>query len=248
MLHFASELRGASDELVYSLGEPGQGSIFFDSLIDAVKSREAEATYRASDQDGRVMLLRRGIILLGDLEKQITSDVEEINRSKGKQYSIPWEGSVEPSPVVSMAGFFFLSNKKGLDNYTENITLPSFRAPAASGAVSSVAGQPEVKIFNQPQEYVVRGLDISQYNGEVKWDELFSSGEGGRCLRVLCTFELRRAQRDEITRFKRIGMNSNGFEQTGSEELFTSSIFVLTLNLRWPTSRQQFQSRRMLFR
>jgi len=160
---------GAADELVYSLGGASQGSIFFDSLIETVKSGEGEAASRISDAQGQSKLIRRGIILLGELLSQMTSNVEYINSSMGKQYAVPWEGSVMPPPLVAKAGFFFLSKKKQIAGVSPNLPSRPLAASISIGSVSSLRGRPDIKIFNQPQEYQIRGIDVSHYDGAINW-------------------------------------------------------------------------------
>lgn len=168
---------GAPDELVYSLGGEGQGSIFFDSLIENIRSGDFEATFWLTNKRGQNSEGRRGIVLLGDFLKAITQDVEYINRSQNKAFSRPWEGSVLAPPVVSTGGFFFLSQHKGFANNPTTLRAPQ------TGPVSSVMGHPDLKVFNRPQEYEVRGIDVSAYNGPIDWQTLVLgrySGEAPR--------------------------------------------------------------------
>jgi lysozyme len=159
---------GAPDELVYSEGNEGQGSIFFEGVIEGIGTGRASASFTESDLSGKTITRKRDVVRLGDLLGYLTDNVQGLNNKTSKSYSVPWEGSVEPPELVSNGGFVFFPEQ------TAQIAAAFGPADAPSGAVSSVSFRPDLKIFNQPREYPVQGVDVSQYDGAVDWKELAS--------------------------------------------------------------------------
>jgi GH25 family lysozyme M1 (1,4-beta-N-acetylmuramidase) len=155
---------GAPDELVYSQGKPGQGSIFFEAIINGIKSGQAAASVTKTDVNGKSVTVQRDVVRLGDLLKHVTDTVESINDSSPTKFSEPWEGTV--TNMVSQGGFFFLSPQTAI---AQEAFGPS---EAPSGAVSSVYGRPDTKVFNQPYEYPIQGVDVSQHSGSIAWSDV----------------------------------------------------------------------------
>ena len=203
---------GAPDQLVYSLGQPGEGSIFFDSIVRGIENEEALASFHTSDRQGHTLDIKWDVIRLGDLFRYVHDTVKSINGYLGTDYSNPWEGSVAPPPAISLGGFFFLPGKKPVAVAVQNPAspgnanpnsfafgrrpasrahpaptlppvpaAPSMASPAPNpppGPTSSFVGEPEVKIFKTPDEYPIKGIDVSQYNGEVDWRKVENSKIG----------------------------------------------------------------------
>jgi GH25 family lysozyme M1 (1,4-beta-N-acetylmuramidase) len=148
---------GAPDELVWSEGKPGQGTIFFEAVVDGITSGQAAGTADTSDVNGNRSTVKRDVVRLGDLLQYLTAKVANVAQ---KSFSTPWEGSVVPPPQVSKGGFFFLS---GSAKTTGPVDIPS-------GPASSLFGRPDTKIFNEPYEYPVQGIDVSRYDGDIDWE------------------------------------------------------------------------------
>jgi len=174
--------------LVYSLGGPEEGSIFFDALINGIKGGDAAGVSFYSDSKGNSIKVQHDIVSLGDFLGYITGVIQGLNQSLGKDFSLPWQGSIEPTKVTSPGGFFFLSGKPvSVATVTPEPSIApqqsaAFAFPAtaagntgdftqqiASGPVSSLPGLPGIKVFNSPEEYPVKGIDVSNYDGVIDW-------------------------------------------------------------------------------
>jgi lysozyme len=159
---------GLDDDLVYSLGGPNDGSIFFDSLIAGVKSGAADDGFPAlTDYSGNAQ--RGGVVSLGSLVRYMSLRVAELNRSpigtrRQKQFAVPYYGSI--GEHVARGAFFFLSP---IRNDTGQPARQTVRLAIPPGPVSSMQGNPELKVFNSPEEYSVRGVDVSSRNGPIDW-------------------------------------------------------------------------------
>ncbi len=183
---------GAPNELVWSLGTSGSGSIFFDDLINGIRSGAADPDYHITlvDSSGHAIKVPIPIVRLGRLLGYITQEVEDLglNPDTGKRYSVPWFGPISPIGKVSLGGFFFLVPENKLADAGESAPESalvsnaegkriafgaSFTLP--TGAVSSIVGHPEIKVFNSPEQYLIHGIDVSQYNA-VDWPKLGKSG------------------------------------------------------------------------
>lgn len=165
---------GTPDELVYSLGSKTDGSLFFDTLIRGIEVGDAASTFRTSDASGKVTVQKRDVVRLGDLWRYLFDTIDVVEQQSGKEYTKPWQGSVYAPPLTSQGGFFFLSGQPKPVSFGVNVEAPS-------GPVSSVPGRPEIKVFNQPDEYTVKGIDLSQFVGSVDWKKVREShlGLGG---------------------------------------------------------------------
>jgi lysozyme len=188
----AYAITGPNDKLLWSLNKNNAGSIFFEKLIEGIKSGQADLKNYVllTNERGETYKSPKGVIRLGALMAYLTEEIQELgpNPSTGESYPPPWIGTV--SEDRSRGAFFFLAPKSILSaaQITPNIQPlvnaasndlnkqqafgVNFKVP--TGAVSSIVGHPEIKVFNPPESYKIQGIDISQYN-EVNWRELVKS-------------------------------------------------------------------------
>jgi GH25 family lysozyme M1 (1,4-beta-N-acetylmuramidase) len=185
---------GARGSLVWTAGEAGRGSVFFDSLIGAVAAANRQTIYDPAS--GRIV--QRGnaavplIDVFGDVTRQIAQRPPPLNET---QVSPPWWGSIREGEP-SEGGFFLLTTVERpwdlaqiftdplqvLSNPFEYITRPvraTATAPiyAPSGPVSSVPGRPDLQVFNPPQQYPIQGIDISEEDfGTINWQRVRQAG------------------------------------------------------------------------
>jgi lysozyme len=164
---------GSAEKPVASFGGPNDGSIFFDLIINGIKSGDADKDYPTLiDENGNV-IQRGGVVRLGALANYLTTQFENIKplripgESKPLKLSAPWIGPVETPPAVARGGFFFLSPITTTGQRI--ITVPP-------GPTSSLPGRPDIKVFGAAEEYPNRGITISQYEGEVDWDAVAKTG------------------------------------------------------------------------
>ena len=144
---------GPNDELVYSLGETGQGSIFFDSLIKGIERGEADIFFvNEVDSQSRLSRHKGDIVRLGGLVSYLTNEIENINTIRLRAdpgavpYNGPWSGSIEPIKSTARGAFFFLSPKAA--------TQVSFGLPATIQPSGSI---------RLPSDRSIDGLGVQPY-------------------------------------------------------------------------------------
>lgn len=171
---------GSDDSTVASKGQPGDGSIFFDSIIDGVRTGIADQSVQQTiNRDGKAVR-RGGIIRLGSLASYLQEVIENINDEEIEaddgstlRLSTPWIGSVEPPNQVAKGGFFFLGPIQFAKTPDASGSL-AFDLP--DGPISSVPGRPDLKVFLTPEDYPIRGIDVSRYNGPIGWPAVKAQG------------------------------------------------------------------------
>lgn len=159
---------GSHDRLTYSSND-GNGSLFFNLFQQGIISGDAAPRQsRAVIQDD-VLIQQGGVVTLADINRYVVSHVEEADLSQGAdggpanaRLPHPWKGPIEPADSRAGGAFFFLSPIEKLDPAAPTVEV-SLR-PA-----SSVPGQPGLKVFQAPNTYPIRGIDISQAEGGVDW-------------------------------------------------------------------------------
>jgi lysozyme len=162
---------GADNQLVYSLGGPSDGSIFFDNIIQGIKSGQADPDYPIVvvgniKQSG-------GVVRLGALNNYLEKRIEELNSANPHPitpYSIPWIGPIMPAPQRALGGFFFLSRVVGEPTVGLVPSKPIVSTVAFGPTVSSVPGHPEIKIFNAPSDYPIHGIDVDHSTPIRNWE------------------------------------------------------------------------------
>lgn len=183
---------GAANELVWALPGDHSGSIFFDSLIDGIRSGKADKTNHlvVSDRDGKSYIIPVPIIRLGNLVGYLTETIQDlgVNKATGKPYSPPWFGPVNENGHTSVGGFFFLAqSEQQVASASMRRSFPRSMVLAAngpsetrafgaqfalpSGPSSSLTGHPEIKVFSPPEVYPIHGIDVSQFN-VIDWPKL----------------------------------------------------------------------------
>ena len=168
---------GADDQLVYSLGTAQDGSIFFDEIIKGIKSGAADPNYPTIVVGSSIQ--KGGVVRLGALSNYLDAEIEILNRrnppGQGQPYSPPWIGPLEPSPRRARGGFFFLSPVVQEAHGFADTPAAVVSSRVFDGPVSSIPGRPDVKVFNAPADYPIRGVDLSQFNREINWRGLASA-------------------------------------------------------------------------
>jgi lysozyme len=163
------------DDLAYGLGD-ADGSIFFDSLIEGVKSGRGDVL-SAGWVVGRDRDLHRiggGIVRLGALTSFISQKIDELgnNPKTGKPFPQILIGSL--SGTDHNGAFFFVGPPKEqqvslLKNGT-NLTL------STNDTGSSLFKNSDIKVFSAPDSYSVAGIDVSHYNGPINWKLVARAG------------------------------------------------------------------------
>ena len=171
---------GPDDEPVYSTTGSHGGSIFFETLIRGISSGDADVDSKKYPSiqglDGKIQRRGGGVVRLGAIDAWLAGQIDRLNDETGgnpathKPYAYPVVGSVEPPTMPAKGAFFFLQ--------------PQYVAPDTSAAISridvpdrplsSVPGHPELKVFNAPASYPVRGIDVSHFNGEISWKDVIT--------------------------------------------------------------------------
>lgn len=163
---------GADNQLVYSLGGSGDGSIFFDTLIQGVRNGQASPypiiVVGSDKQSG-------GVVSLGALNEYLVEQIQALNGKNppppSSPFSVPWIGPIMPAPQRALGGFFFLSPVL-VTAHGFAPTKPVVSSVAFGQAVSSIPGRPDIKVFNAPTDYLVRGVDVSHYSSIPDWQVL----------------------------------------------------------------------------
>lgn len=168
---------GADDQLVYSLGANGQGSIFFETIIHGIDTGEADPSYPTIVVGSNVQ--RGGVVRLGALSSYLDAEIEKMNGQNPSgpraPYSAPWIGPIMASRERARGGFFFIS-PVAQDSLGFGAQQPALvETQTLDASVSSVLGRPDIKIFNDPIDYAVRGVVLNSLNRVDDWDKLASS-------------------------------------------------------------------------
>ncbi|WP_183082286.1 GH25 family lysozyme [Paraburkholderia sp. BL23I1N1] len=160
---------GSNDMQAATLGKENDGSIFFDSIIHSVKMGSADPTALRIAIDGKTVQ-RGGFVRLGALATSVSTDYEDINSQNivtttgVLQLAGPWVGSMEPAGVNARGGFFFLT-----PFFLSNGLAAPILPPVPS---SSVPNHPEIQVFAAPEQYPIRGVDVSAHQEIEDWNFL----------------------------------------------------------------------------
>ena len=181
----AYAMTASSDsDLAWSFGGPADGSVFFDALLEGLRSGSADPlSFTMVDETGE-KVVRGGIIRLGALNSYMVARFESwrnggIELPGDNVLSLPWLGSIAPPTTISRGGFFFVSAPQVAPKFASryaalSASAKSFAIPTR--AASSVPGSPELKIFLEPAAYEIHGIDVSHHNGRIDWNKVAQSG------------------------------------------------------------------------
>jgi lysozyme len=176
----------SGDDLAWSIGGDHDGSVFFEALLDGIRSGKADpSSFTIVDETGE-RVVKGGIVRLGALNTFITTKFDSWRSSgldlpDGSVLSPPWIGSITPPQGLSEGGFFFLSTPAVSAKFAQryialNATQSSGALPKSfaipTRAASSVPGSPELKLFLDPAAYEIHGIDVSHHNGKIDWDKV----------------------------------------------------------------------------
>ncbi|PDS27421.1 hypothetical protein CO650_31880 [Rhizobium phaseoli] len=169
---------GARDELVWSLGTKGTGSIFYDLLIDGIRSGKADPLYGQKIVDKYGQIVRReALVRLGQLNGFLTAEIEGLgNNPKTQQpYSFPNIGVLQ-NQGGAQGGFFFLTPRVLAQSTPNPDGTRDANAIGEGGAVSSIYRRPDLKVFNDPDDYPIQGTRLTNIEAKVDWSEAKRSG------------------------------------------------------------------------
>ncbi|WFU50709.1 GH25 family lysozyme [Sinorhizobium terangae] len=163
-----------SDKLAYGLTD-NDGSIFFDSLIEGVRSGWADPIFAGmtSNKSGATFINGGGIARFGPVTSYISLKLDMTkNPATGEDFPQVRSGSLHNGKEWGGA-FFFLVPKKpaGSIDWVGTVTTASSEdsPEVALSTGSAIERHPEIKVFNAPDSYAIRGLDVSHWSGEIDW-------------------------------------------------------------------------------
>lgn len=179
------------DQLAYALKNK-PGSIFFNTLIDGVTSGKGDRDYSgwAEDETGSSHLVGGGIVRSGALADHASAMIDQMGKNPDTGTDFPQLRFGRITDSADTGGAFFFLGPEKKNTVTVQVVA---RGPATSelwharvrsdltlslgvgNAASSVVNHPEVKLFNPPDTYAVQGVDISHYDGDIKWADVAKS-------------------------------------------------------------------------
>ncbi len=171
---------GPRDKVVYS-AKDGQGSLFFQMIIDGVKSGDAdhEAQSATLGKEGSIEAYS-GVVRLGALDgylsatmiKYIDSGIASKDWEGNKHH---WVGPVGPSDVRAEGGFFFFQHPPATGaatttSFQANLSVGNEFAPSTNqlsvkDPLPTTDGFEQLRVLGAP----VRGIDVSHFAGKIDW-------------------------------------------------------------------------------
>jgi len=163
------------DDLAYALGD-AKGSIFFDSLIEGVRSGQGDLLSAGwiAGSDGDLHRIGGGIVRLGSLMSFISGKIDElgVNPATGSPFPQVLIGSLSNSD--HNGAFFFIGSAKDakveVSRNGKNYTL------ATLDTGSALLNNSDVKVFSAPDSYQVTGIDVSHFNETIDWPLVARAG------------------------------------------------------------------------
>ena len=153
---------GPSDTEVRAVGGDDAGSVFFDSFITKIRAGTAERYDQELRGPGGAVILQGGITTFASAMANLTHEMTNIAAANPDlNIKPPWEGSIMPLPGRSEGAIFFLSPSSSAIAAGTAVPISFVQRSVPSGPVSSVPGHPELKVFNPPEDYPIRGIDIA---------------------------------------------------------------------------------------
>ncbi|WP_433971876.1 GH25 family lysozyme [Tunturiibacter lichenicola] len=164
---------GSKGSLTWTIDKGG--SVFFQALIDGIENGTANSfPVQVVDPNNPKSLINYGgVVTQGQAFAEATRVILDVQAGVIKAevnpaaLSPPWEGSVMPDSA-STGAFFFLANTPT----TKAVPIAEI-APKIDPREFSGQGQ---KTQTQLHSYVVRGIDVSHYSGQVDWQKVAASG------------------------------------------------------------------------
>lgn len=168
---------GPNDRVVFSTAD-GKGSLFFNAIIEGIRSGEADLESRKATLGMPGSLPEfKGIVRLGELDgyigtamrRAIPSDSPGAEEHGNRHH---WIGLLEPYNVRADGGFFFFQ-------YPPDPASDAYQpARQSGGAYAPSANQTEIPPIKRAQDGLerlrslpapVRGIDVSRFTGEIDW-------------------------------------------------------------------------------
>jgi lysozyme len=169
---------GPDDKEVYATTN-GQGSLFFESIVNGIKTGDADLDAQKATL-GMAGSLKDyyGIVRLGELDGYLTTALKKfINANQipvgdleGNRHH--WFGSVEPTDVRADGGFFFFQHppKPAIGEYQANLQVTASFAPSTNQIVAALSGDAGDGLDGlRSADEPVRGIDVSHINGSINW-------------------------------------------------------------------------------
>ena len=180
---------GTDDKVVYS-SLNGQGSLFFQFLMEGIKSGDADhdAQQATLGVPGSVKEYE-GIVRLGELDgylftaikKYMAANLSISSDLEGNNHH--WIGSVEPFGVRAMGGFFFFQDapKSAITTFQTSRPTGTFvpsSLQVSTGGTNTVDGSQNDGLdrLRSKDGTPVRGIDVSHFNGRIDWVKVATAG------------------------------------------------------------------------
>jgi len=152
-------------------------SVFFKALIDGIEQGTADSfPVQTADPNNRDSIINYGgVVTQGQALAEATRVILDVQAGVIKAevdpaaISAPWEGSVMPRSA-SQGAFFFLANSPT----TKAVPIAEI-APKIDPLEFSAKGPNSRTQFDS---FVVRGIDVSHFSGQVDWQKVKASGIG----------------------------------------------------------------------
>lgn len=167
---------GSAGSLTWTIGDK-QGSVFFKALMDGIENGSANSfPIQAPDRTNPKVVHNYGNIIT---QNQAVGETTRVIRNvqlgviptdfDKTKISPPWVGSIYPHKA-SPGAFFFLGKPAAPTPSVLAATVPTREFAAALSLSNST-----VKSLD---EFPLRGVDVSNHNGEIDWKKVKDSGIG----------------------------------------------------------------------
>lgn len=176
----------AADQLAWE-HPGGQGTVFFDEFLHAATHEDSkvfdQSSAWTSDETGNSARTSYSIVRLLRVVDDVNSVLESKNNPMtGQPYPSVRIGTVVPNSGYEGAFFFLGQQQPGtvkVDVKPDNSAgSPSIATPLSiSGNTgSAILGHPEIKVFNIPEFYKIRGVDLNHFGGSIDFSKLQDAG------------------------------------------------------------------------
>lgn len=165
---------GAADDLVWSSGKAAAGSIFYDLMIDGIRTGKADPFYGQQIVNKEAQVIRReSLVRLGQLNGYLTGQIENlgINPKTQQPYSYPNIGVLQ-NQGGAQGGFFFLAPRVVVQMPPNPDGTRDVNPIGEKGPFSSIYHRADLKVFNDPAEYPIKGGQFSSKQEHIDWQRI----------------------------------------------------------------------------
>ncbi|MBB3386856.1 MULTISPECIES: GH25 family lysozyme [unclassified Rhizobium] len=165
---------GAADDLVWSSGKSNAGSIFYDLMIDGIKTGKADPFYGQKVVDREAHVVRQeSLVRLGQLNGYLTGEIENLgmNPKTSRPYSYPNIGVLQ-NRGTAQGGFFFLAPRVVVQLPPKPDGTRETNPIGEYGPVSSIYHRADLKVFNDPDDYPIKGVQLSSRQHDIDWSQV----------------------------------------------------------------------------